>query len=179
MKKIAGLLLIGVWGMLALQVSAQPLQIGVKIGPNFSRLRFDPGFDRDGKLGFHMGVLTQIELADDFYLQPELLLSLQGNDRVSITNLNLPILVRYQVIKTFSLHIGLQAGILVGAEEDFEDMTKAIDFAIPFGAAYHPTRELGVGLRYVHGISNINDVASDPFKTYNQVVQVFLAYWIN
>ena len=169
----------GLWGFLTLQLCAQPMELGVKIGPNFSRLRFNPGFDRDGKLGFHMGVMTQFELGDDFYLQPELLLSLQGNDRVNSTNLNLPILVRYRVIKTFSLHIGLQVGILVGAEEGFGDMTKAIDFAIPFGAEYHPKRELGVGLRYVPGISNINDVDSDPFETYNQVVQIFLAYWIN
>ncbi|MEM6632069.1 MAG: porin family protein [Bacteroidota bacterium] len=178
MKKIIGFIVAGLLGMLAVQSQAQPIPLGVKIGPNFSRLQFDPGFDRDGKLGFHMGVLSKFELAEDLYFQPEVLLSLQGNDRVNSTNLILPLLINYEVIDQFSLHLGVQPGILVGAEEDFRDITKVFDLGVPFGLEYHPKKELSVGVRYVPGVSNINDINSDQFKTFNRVVQFFVAYWI-
>lgn len=59
---------------------AQNITYGVKGGANFASFiqNFDAPLDYKYKLGYQIGGFVNIKLSDKFYLQPELLYSLQG-----------------------------------------------------------------------------------------------------
>ncbi|MFV9550986.1 outer membrane beta-barrel protein [Algibacter sp. PT7-4] len=102
------------------------------------------------KSGFFIGYyFTDIELGDKFELQPEI-------DFVSIKDLNqlqVPVLVKYEVIDNINVLAGPNVGYLLDAPEGI----KSINFGVDVGAAYTLTDNFNINARYGFGLSNLLD----------------------
>ena len=117
---------------LAASLHAQNFRYGVKAGLNISNLDISPEEDPPApksKPGIHFGGFLQYSLAEAISVQPEISISTQGaNDqdpevyqRVKLTYLNIPVLVKYQLPIGVNLFAGPQIGFLVGGEFEEED----------------------------------------------------------
>ena len=158
---------------------AQDWSFGIKGGINFARLNFDGGNDPDGKTGVHVGVLgsTAVNVDETLFVQPELLFSLQGREDVNLSYLILPVVLKYYLVDRFSIHGGLQPGLLIGAEDDSDEVLTTLDLGVPIGAEFDINETFGVGLRYVVGATNIYDPeGNSDLDIYNRVFQLFASY---
>jgi len=177
---------------------AQEIDFGVKAGANIANQKITGDFELDTKaiVSFHGGVFVVWMFTEQIGLQPELLLSMQGSkdkddlyDYKIITNyVNIPVLVRYNINDMFSVHAGPQFGILVSAKEEFdgdkEDIKedfKTMDVGLALGAeANLPVPNLGVGLRYIIGLTNVlkEGESFDDTELKNGVFQIYVTYKI-
>lgn len=130
---------------------SQKIKFGAKVGLNLSNLRGDYPTridEHNSKLGFHIGGFAEYPINEKFTLQPELLFSTQGNKygykdyygggsyydgadyNAKLNYLNLPIILKYKVIKKLNIEFGPQIGYLMSAKtkidvtEDSRDPTQ-------------------------------------------------------
>jgi len=185
MKKIIFLPLLLVMGI----VNAQ-LQFGLKGGVNVSNFTGGdfPNFEKSPYVAFHLGGLVRIKF-DHLALQPELLFSSQGaklDDGVSeetykVSYVNIPIMLQWQFKGSLYVEAGPQVGFKVSEEipnSTIEDFAKGTDLSIGFGLGFLKSKGLGIGARYMVGVSKVGDFDSaniDPdFK--NGVLQFSLIF---
>jgi hypothetical protein len=107
---------------------------------------------------------------------------------VSTSYLNLPLMLRYmfgsdQATGLFG-ELGLQPGLLLsakdhwsGGSEDVKEHLNSFDFGIPLGVGYEFNGSLGVGLRYIMGLSNIYKENDDTDR--NNVLALRLTWTFN
>lgn len=145
----------------------QKVKLGLKAGLNISSLTFDESeLDSSGKTGFTAGLMVEIPMAKNFSLQPELLYSQQGTkssfsdpdvtnsnfkSTIELNYLNIPVMLKYYVIKGLSIQAGPQIGILLKANNksqdnflgyenhenfDLKDYSSGIDTSVNFGLGY-------------------------------------------
>ncbi len=176
---------------------AQGIDFGVKAGANIANQKLSGDYNIDTKaiVSFHGGVFVVWMFNEDLGLQPELLLSLQGSkdkddlyDYKIITNyVNIPVLVRYNINDMFSVHAGPQFGILISAKEEFDgdkedikDDFKTTDIGLALGAEADLPINLGVGLRYVIGLTNVikEGESFDDTELKNGVFQIYVTFKI-
>lgn len=176
---------------------AQGIDFGVKAGANIANQKISGDYSPDTKatVGFHGGVFITWMFSEKIGLQPELLLSMQGSkddtggyDYKILTNyVSVPILVRYDINDMFSVHAGPQIGILMSAKEeyngdkeDIKDDFKTTDIGLALGAEANLPLNLGVGVRYVFGITNVikNDSSFDDTTLKNGVLQIYVKFRI-
>ena len=76
---------------------------------------------------------------------------------------NFPLTARYQLDNGFFGEAGLQPGILLGAKDkvdgeswDYKEWVNTFDVGIPLGVGYNINKNLGVSLRVIPGITNVN-----------------------
>lgn len=120
------------------------IRLGAKAGLNVASLtgEFPAYLNSKSKIGFHAGLTAEIPFkVSKFSLLGELLVSTQGvitertNDafdtsignvheeqkqNLKLTNINLPVLLRYRVIKKLSIEAGPQFGYIVSAKTKIE-----------------------------------------------------------
>ncbi|MBQ0148007.1 MAG: PorT family protein [Flavobacteriaceae bacterium] len=174
-------------GILSTSIQAQTLHYGIKAGYNAANIGGD--VDNSKTLSaFHVGLLVEVALSDQFSLQPEVLYSAQGakfnsNRESNIDYVNVPILVKYYFIDGFSVEAGPQIGFLTKSEDklngqtiDYKDETKGVDFSIPVGLSYRFPINIFASLRYAFGLSNFNDLESSNYKMNHQVFQASVGY---
>lgn len=178
--------------LLCTGVFAQKFQFGLKAGANFSNFTgatFE-NIDNKGLLGFHAGVFLNLMLGEHFSIAPEALLSTQGSrlrfaDHTSdykLTYIAVPVAAKYRFNGGFYLEAGPQFSFKVDEntdEQDIDDFAKSVDVGILGGLGYHSDMGLGIGARYIAGISKVgnfddNDLLSPDFK--NGTIQVSLFY---
>jgi hypothetical protein len=165
--------------------SAQHVNIGVKGGLNAYTITNNSVFDNDLKLGFNLGLIGHIHLADPIALQPELVFSVQGTKNTNLNYINVPLMVQYMYDNGFRLQVGPQLGVLVSAKSKINDVQtdvkgnfESIDFAMGVGVSYvNPATNFGVDFRYNHGLTNINKVNDERF--FNRGFQVGVFYLLN
>jgi hypothetical protein len=177
---------------------AQGIDFGVKAGANIANQKLTGDFNLDTKaiVSFHGGVFVVWMFTEQLGLQPELLLSMQGSKdkddmydyKITTNYVSIPVLVRYNINDMFSVHAGPQFGILVSAKEEFdgdkEDIKedfKTMDIGLAIGAeANLPVPNLGVGLRYIIGLTNVlsDDGSFDDTELKNGVFQIYVTYTI-
>lgn len=183
MKKITKLFIsffLGIFLLLSNPLTAQDWIFGLKAGPNVSGIRISPGEEDDAKLGFHGGAFGMVEIADAIFLQPEVLISFQGDEVDNLTYLNFPVTVKYFFNDQFSAHTGLQIGILLFGERDVEEFLKTLDLGVPFGLEYQINDTFGVGGRYILGVTDILDPdVNNRADLFNRVFQLFVTYRLN
>ena len=168
-------------------VFAQQTHFGLKAGLNLSSVKISDGEDYDSKGGLHVGGLAHIHLSDHFAVQPELVFSMQGgkdgDTKLNLNYVNIPVLAQYMFDGGFRLQTGPQLGFMASAksktgdvEVDVKDQLATIDFSWSFGAGYlfPGANGLGADVRYNVGISNISDNSS--YEARNNVFQVGLFY---
>ena len=188
MKKtaiFAGLLLI------LFTATAQQAHFGLKGGVNISQLHFNNNTSSDSKVGVNLGVLAHIHASKTWAVQPELLYSLEGAQKVgnsginyNLNYLNVPVLLQYMFDNGFRLEGGPQIGFLLNAKRKAGDVTvdddgfKTTAFSIPLGVGYLTSSGVGLDARYVFGLSNINDSENGPVIQSN-VFQLGLFYQLS
>lgn len=168
---------------------AQNLTGGVKIGLNSSNVKYtyDGGSSKaDARLSGHVGFYAVYMFQDKFGFQPEFVISGEGtknNDtKLALTYINIPLLLRMNVIEKLSIHTGPQIGFLVSAKAkddgnsiDVKDGMKGIGLAWGLGAMYDLPKNFNVGLRYNFGLSRIDDNDTDE-KAKVSTLQLSVGY---
>lgn len=179
----------------SLDVHAQQTEIGIKGGLSPYTLNFSNNSEKNGRSRTHLGFFTQIQLdrSARYFLQPEIIYSLQGaeltadNRLITLDYLNIPVLFQYSPAKFKGLRLqaGPQFGFLMtarsdqnGAAVDLKKRLRSMDFGISTGVNYlhRPTR-LGFDIRYNIGLRSISDNGS--LRSKNRGLQIGLFYLFN
>ncbi len=165
---------------------AQKFSAGIKAGANFTNFTggdFDAvkkkaivGFHGGGFLNFAFGALS---------LQPEVLISTQGARIDSanrsydwkLTYATIPVMLKFKP-SVFYFEIGPQFGFKLSenvSDETINDFAKNLDVSAAAGLGFQTKGGLGIGARYLVGLSKVGDF--DPPKNIdpdfkNSVIQV-------
>lgn len=203
MKKVI-LIAIAVFGFTF--ANAQQTKFGLKGGMNIANFSGDIE-ENSSKVSFHAGGFAEIKISDKFSIQPELLYSEQGTkmDGLSevidfttytadisfrLSYINIPVMFKFYVDKSFYFELGPQLGILTGAKtitkisgfnqeakQDVKDFFKSTDFGLNFGAGYDFTNHLFANVRYNLGLANIAEtVNGDDSKIKNSNFMLSIGY---
>jgi len=175
--------------------------LGIKAGVNLAGQTIkDTHIELDTKMspGFHVGAyLNYFINKSSWGIQVEGLYSMKGSEISSTIDsigdwksklyyIDVPILVRWQVLKFLNVHAGPQFNILLSAEnklddntEDVKDQLKTGEFAFAFGAEANLPFRLNVTARYIVGISNIWNGSNNSDATYkNNLLMISLGFRI-
>ncbi len=151
-------------------VNAQDIKFGVKTGVNIASI--NGGSDNaDSRIGFHAGLVSELEISDTFSIQPELLYSTQGASIKNISAINLdyislPILAKYYVTDAFSIEAGPQFSFLVNDVIDFDSSlalndadtnAENFDLSAAIGLGYKISSKIFAQVRYTAGITTIEE----------------------
>ncbi|WET02229.1 porin family protein [Flavobacterium sp. YJ01] len=192
----------------------EKVKLGVKAGLNISNLTFDENeLKSSDKTGFTAGLMAEIPLTKSFSVQPELLFSQQGmklsysdpevqnshyKSTIALNYLNIPIMLKYYVAKGFSLQAGPQVGILLKANNkyqdnflgydnhdkmDLKDYSNGVDASVNFGLGYQFQNKFYADVRYnmsytdvfKDATSNTNYIIKSDMK--NRIFQVTVGYF--
>lgn len=144
---------------------AQLLKFGVKGGLNFSNYTGGnvEGFDFKTITSYHAGIVAEVNLFENFSIQPELLYSTQGAEleglgeqiKNELGYISLPVLAKFYLSKNkLSLELGPQASVLVSErnEVNSED-SNTFDFGVAGGLSFKITENLFISGRYIAGLT--------------------------
>ena len=142
-------------------------------------------------IGWQAGVLMFLDCGspNHFVFGAEANVSSEGSKyedvlvsgKVVLTYLNVPLVAQFRDPLGFYAEAGVQPGFLLSAKDkyngssyDFKDNVNSFDFGIPLGIGYIFQKKLGINLRYILGVSNINN--ADNAKDHNRVWALRLFY---
>jgi hypothetical protein len=167
---------------------------GIRLGANIANQKYDAdgiSVSPDSKLGLLGGLYLTASLSDKIAIQPEIFFSSMGSKfdlfgeelKTKLSYISVPVLLRYNINENFNFQVGPQLGLLMSAKgeadgdsEDIKDGYKGIDFGAALGLGVDFGKFNG-GLRYVAGLSNVNDDDSDGDLTLkNNTFQIFVGY---
>ena len=166
---------------IAVSVNAQSLSLGIKagaIGTKIDGQDFQSGY----KLSYQGGAFAEFDLLHKIGIQPELLFSqtssqtisgatsgatlldgIKPNTAFTLSYLSIPVLLRYNFAKLFTLNLGPQYGILLNKNtsllQNGQNAFKSGDVTGVVGLQFHLS-SLRVYGRYVFGLNNLNNVNS-------------------
>lgn len=162
----------------SLNAQAQGVKFGVKAGANYANFS---GADADGFNGltsYHVGAILELNVFENFSVQPELLYSSQGAksdgfDDVKLDYVTVPVLAKfYLVTDKLSLEAGPQFSFLVNDNLDNTVETKDFDFAVAGGLGFDFTKNIFAQARYVVGLT---DTTKDA-EIKNSIIQLSLGF---
>lgn len=204
MKKITLLILI----VFSIQnLASQNVSFGLKVGVNmskFSSANAVAGRDDEYKIfkykfGFQAGGFAEFKLKGNFYLQPELLFSLQGTKIYNLINrtyyntnefyITLPLMFNYKFLENYDVELGPQINYLFAIkqeegfkypEEVLDELSNEINWGLAAGIKYNVSATFGLGFRYVYGFERKENLTGFIFRKYkNSVLQLNLEYRFN
>lgn len=165
------------------------LEFGLKAGANASNFT-NANFPTDPLIGFHGGATVAFKITNNFLIQEEFLFSTQGakikggtlgDQDLKLYYVSVPFLLKYRTNSGFYLEAGAQTGINV--KEDFSgintsNFAKKIDLGAAGGLGYQSKMGLGIGARYIYGLSKVADFnasnINNDFK--NNSIQASIFY---
>jgi hypothetical protein len=163
---------------------AQGVSGGIKAGLNFANQSFSSDLlstSPDARTSWHAGFFLTVK-AGSFGVQPEILYNSVGykfdDDVTKIDYVSIPVMIRFNFAKIVNIHAGPQFGILLSASDedgDIKEQLKSSDLGIGAGIGLDIPMGLTASVRYVFGISDVNDSPLDV-KVKNNVMQVSLGY---
>lgn len=142
-------------------------------------------------IGWQTGALMFLDCGspDHFVFGAEVNVSSQGSKyahvaysgKVILTYVNIPLVAQFRDPLGFYAEVGVQPGFLLSAKDKHNGTTddvkhdiKSFDFSIPFGIGYIYRKKLGINIRYIRGLSDINKVENS--WSYNRVWALRLFY---
>ena len=172
--------------------------VGIKAGLNIANFVGDDAGDSKSLIGFNGGLFLEFKVTDKFFIQPELLYSIQGSNEDLVAEgfnfdvtfktkyINLPVMAKYYVANDLQLEVGPYIGFLVDAEVkatfqgqsqtvDAKEFLKSNDFGINLGLNYDFSNVVFFNARYSAGLVQVGDTGSnDDIK--NSVFQFGLGF---
>lgn len=172
---------------------SQNFQLGLKAGANISNFRGDDYQDvkSNTMAGFHAGAFINLKFGSIFSIQPELLISSQGaklesstrKENFKATYATLPVMLKLQRPGGgLYIEAGPQFGLKVSDKiSGVNTDVKNLDAAIAAGIGYHSKMGLGIGARYIAGLSKVGNIdfegeVNPDYK--NSTIQISLFYTI-
>ena len=173
MKKLTILFIVAFIISALLPLNAQSkVGLGIKAGINISdQVTSGTGENVNVRsiLRFHGGAYFTYFVLDKLAVQPELLFSGKGSDwddpaydvKDLLTYIDIPILIRYQLIKSVNIHAGPQFGYLLSATQkdkssgdviNVDDYYKKPDLGLVLGAEANLPYRINFTIRYVIGL---------------------------
>jgi hypothetical protein len=173
MKKYMFTLMVAFLLSVISQINAQSgIGYGIKAGINISdQVTSGKGenVNVNSLLRYNGGGYFNYFFSDKFAVQPELLISGKGSDwddpvydvKDLLTYIDLPVLIRYQVIDLVNLHAGPQFGYLLSANQkdktsgevtNINEYYKKSDLGLVIGAEVNLAFKLNITVRYVFGL---------------------------
>jgi len=151
------------------------LTFGVKGGANYSDFS-GANFETEGLVGFHGGALVNFKISDHFSIEEDFLFSYQGaktknnlfgDKTVKMYYLAVPIMLKYRPIGGLYLELGTQSSILLKKVDATVDgkFAKPIDMGVAAGIGYQTKSGLGLGVRYIAGLTKVGDFQSSTVKS--------------
>ena len=161
------------------------LSFGIKGGANYSDFG-NANFDTEGLVGFHAGALVNFKINEHLSIQEEFLFSSQGakikgnlfdEEKIKIYYMTVPILLKYRTNTGIYFEAGPQMGGLIKDNID-GDFAKKIDVGVAAGFGYQTKSGLGIGARYIAGLSGVGNFQSSDIKPdfRNNVIQGGIFY---
>jgi len=162
--------------LMMVSLNAQSFSLGVKAGALGTKID-GQDFQSGYKLSYQGGAFAEIDILHKIGIQPELLFSQTSttytvgtpglpasiNKDINLNYLSIPILLRYNFAKLFTINLGPQYGILINNNQDLvgngKDAFKSSDVSGVVGLQFHLS-SLRVYGRYVFGLSNLNTVSA-------------------
>ena len=167
---------------------AQSFSIGPKAGLNISNYT-GGNIESDALVGYHLGGVINYGFGKVFSIQPEVLFSTQGakvnnggsKSDFKISYVTVPIMLKFKTNGGFYVEFGPQAGFRTSTnipDQTINDFAKNLDLAAAGGIGYQSPIGLGVGVRYVAGLSKVGNFSGQDinpdFK--NSVIQASI-FW--
>lgn len=167
------------------QVTFNP---GVKAGLNFSNVS---GTEGETKTDFYVGGLMEMQFANFYALQPEIIYSRQGAESsvsgvegIELQYLSISIANKFSPFKNIGLNfvVGPSIDIKIGDNLDYYDELAPMDFAFFGGLSYEFPFGLEIEARYKQGIIDIDDGFSEfgnseaDDNNLNSAFQIGVAY---
>lgn len=153
---------------------AQSVDLGVKVGANFSNI--NDAKHMSNKTGLVAGAFVALGF-NNWAIQPEVLYSQQGAKTdigdFDLDYVNIPVMFKYYIVGNFlNLQVGPQFGFLT--HDSFKDQVdnKSFDFSGAAGAGLDLPFGLRVDARYNFGLTDISKDASGK----NGVFSIALGY---
>ncbi|CAN5541856.1 hypothetical protein BH11BAC1_BH11BAC1_09530 [soil metagenome] len=187
-----------------------PVRLGIKAGVNFSNL-YAKDDDKTGLLtGFNAGLFAKLPLTTYLAFQPELYYTAKGAEityknifaegtaSFHLNYIELPLMLVGNITKNFNIHAGPYVGFLIKAKVknesnvslfDFEDNLNTDDFnkldaGLAIGAGLD-VKAVSIGLRYIHGLTNVGKERTSNGNTYtypdayNGVINIYITLSLN
>jgi len=111
------------------QAQESKSEFGIRGGVNLATLMSANEYDRNMKIGFHVGVFDKISLSENFAIQPELLYSLKGvkfnyddeplvdgYSKFNLHYIDLPVKFVFDITDNFEIQVGPYLSYLVFAD---------------------------------------------------------------
>lgn len=160
----------------AFSMQAQKLDLGLKIGANFSNLSDASHLNFKNKTGLVAGAFLSIG-SGKFAVQPELLYSQQGAKTdlgdFDLDYITVPVMFKFYIIENLlNVQAGPQFGFLTHHSLAEQLETKDFDFSGTVGAGLELPLGIRVDARYNLGFTEVADGA----KAKNGVFSVALGY---
>lgn len=165
------------------------LEFGIKAGVNVSNFT-NANFPTDPLIGYSGGATVAFKFTNNFMVQEDFLFSTQGakikggafgDQDLKLYYLSVPFLLKYRTDAGIYIEAGSQLGMKL--KEDVagintNNFTQKIDMAAAGGIGYQSKMGLGIGARYIYGLSkvgnfNISNIHND-FK--NNSIQASIFY---
>jgi len=157
------------------------VKFGIKLGVNLANITETPmptNISTSSLLGFTGGIYSTIRLDSNFAIQPEFSYSQMGatvtggsffgdKQKLLLTYLNVPVLVKFYPIKPLALVLGPQIGFLnsassnssngISSGNDISSTLKKNDFSAIVGAEVNLSDILFLSARYQIGLANVSN----------------------
>ena len=172
-------------------IKSKTSTVGIKGGYNLAAVSFDSDGETGQRHGFHIGFYSESFLNEMFSVQPELLYSQQGyqikNQNGTFTQklnyVNLPLMFKGYLAKTFFIETGPQIGLAISHKEEFDSSfdlfdtsqefdPNNFDWGVNFGLGFKTEDGVTISTRYHFGFG---DVYSDG-KPKNRVWQFSIGF---
>ena len=150
MKKIIFLILLVLF---TTKSFSQGVDLGIKVGANFATLTDDV----ETRTGLNFGAFATVKFNDKIALQGDLLYSQQGAElldigKVDLDYINVPIVLKYYLVKKLNIQVGPQFGFLVN-DDDLN--SESMDIAGVVGIGLDLPLGFRIDGRYNFGLTEI------------------------
>ena len=167
-------------------------EFGLKAGVNYSNFT-DASFPTDPLVGFHGGGTVAFKITKNFLIQEEFLFSTQGatikkgstleEQDLKLNYISVPVLLKYRSKIGLYVEAGPQVGMLASEEVkglSVDEFAKKLDLAGVGGIGFQSKIGLGIGVRYVYGVSKVSDFdasnVKNDFKNNNIQASIFYVF---